>query len=409
MAYIKRIELKNIRAFKDLVLPTHDKESSLGNRIIIVGKNGTCKTTLLRCIAIGLCDEADGNALLAEPVGNYISEGVSKAKINIELVNSEGNTKPHTISTELEGTNSKNIVSGKRGIEYIPKSLCVCAYGAGRSTIGPETGREYRIADSVYTLFEYEHTLIDPELTLRRLKDYLGSKQYKNTMKEIKRALGLTPKDKIDFAKGGGIELSGPSINAHIRLEGWADGYRMTFSWILDLYAWAMRANAITDNGEIMGILLVDELEQHIHPSMQTDILPKLTELFPKLQIIATTHSPLITLGALPEEVVILRRGEGQDKKWVNVVEEIPDYRGYSVEDMLIDENLFNSQVYSNLMNTKLKEYNKIVSISKSERTKRQTTRLLNLSEEIRRLQIPLIEKDPLIDEIKKLSEKFGL
>lgn len=47
----------------------------------------------------------------------------------------------------------------------------------------------------------------------------------------------------------------------------------------------------------IKGIVVIDEIELHLHPSMQADVLPKLIELFPKVQFIITTHSPLFLLG----------------------------------------------------------------------------------------------------------------
>ncbi len=51
------------------------------------------------------------------------------------------------------------------------------------------------------------------------------------------------------------------------------------------------------DLSNIRGIVVIDEIELHLHPSMQADILPKLIKLFPKVQFIITTHSPLFLLG----------------------------------------------------------------------------------------------------------------
>lgn len=51
------------------------------------------------------------------------------------------------------------------------------------------------------------------------------------------------------------------------------------------------------DLSNISGIVVIDEIELHLHPSMQADVLPKLIELFPKVQFIITTHSPLFLLG----------------------------------------------------------------------------------------------------------------
>lgn len=51
------------------------------------------------------------------------------------------------------------------------------------------------------------------------------------------------------------------------------------------------------DLSNIKGIVVIDEIELHLHPSMQAEILPKLIKLFPKVQFIITTHSPLFLLG----------------------------------------------------------------------------------------------------------------
>lgn len=51
------------------------------------------------------------------------------------------------------------------------------------------------------------------------------------------------------------------------------------------------------DLSNIRGIVVIDEIELHLHPSMQADILPKLIKQFPRVQFIITTHSPLFLLG----------------------------------------------------------------------------------------------------------------
>ena len=55
------------------------------------------------------------------------------------------------------------------------------------------------------------------------------------------------------------------------------------------------------------GVLLIDELDLHLHPSWQRRLLPALQAAFPNTQIIGTTHSPLIVGHLLPENVVLLR------------------------------------------------------------------------------------------------------
>lgn len=406
MYNIKHIKLKDIKGFKELDLPVVDANDHARKRTVVLGKNGTGKSTLLRCIVIGLCDPADGNALLAEElVGRLVAEDASTAEIEITLIPHDGKGKPHTIKTRIENKDDKDSVVEQSGTLQKVEEIFVCGYGVGRHSTGGESGRTYRIIDSTYTLFVYEQTLMDTELVLRRLEDFLETNRYKNTKAGILKALGLTQEDDFYLPKGGGVEFSGPSLGNHIRFKGLADGYRLTFSWIIDLYGWAMRAKTINPSGSINGVLLVDELEQHIHPSMQAYILTRLGELLPDIQIFSTTHSPLVALGASHEELVVLKKKQ----KYVDAVKNIPDFSGYSAEDMLIDSRLFDSTVYSPETSKNLEEYRKIAKIPKKERTEAQEEKLRSLAHILGNQEIPDVAEISIAKELRKFREKFDL
>ena len=51
------------------------------------------------------------------------------------------------------------------------------------------------------------------------------------------------------------------------------------------------------NHDRIKGIVLIDEIDVHLHPSLQYEVVPKLIKLFPKVQFIASSHSPLFLLG----------------------------------------------------------------------------------------------------------------
>lgn len=53
--------------------------------------------------------------------------------------------------------------------------------------------------------------------------------------------------------------------------------------------------------GEITGIVIIDEIELHLHTQLQKEVLPKLIKLFPKVQFVITSHSPLFLLGMQEE------------------------------------------------------------------------------------------------------------
>ncbi len=407
--YVTKIKLEHIRGFSNETLDFTKKTTNRNEllprmRTVILGKNGTCKTTLLRCIAIGLSDEGDASGLITEPVGTLISEGKNDATITIELSPGNGGSKTTVVTTTLSRSEKGEDYIENKDWKNKPNQIFLCGYGAGRSSEGSDIKRPYRIIDSVYTLFWYEEPLIGTELTMRRLRDYRGSKFYERTMNGIKKALGLKSSDSFDLPRGGGITVSGPTIGNKIPFEGWADGYRMTFNWILDLYAWAMKAGCITATGGVKGIVLIDEIDQHLHPSMQTTLLDRLSKMCLDLQVITTTHSPMVALGAKPSEVIALKR---KGKKVL--ISDIPDFQGCSVEDIISNADLFDSDIYSPETSRMLLLYRKLASIVPSKRTGSEKAKLQFLRKKLEAQEI-LENKESKIDKkLHALIKKYQL
>lgn len=409
--YISRVRLKNIRLFKDLELHILESKkvdrrniSLPRNRTVIIGENGTCKTTLLRCIVIGLCDMAWGNALLSEKGVHLLPQHANDGRIEIDLQEERHGGDILTITTEIIKRNGKEQVAKKEpSLGEKINIPFVSAYGAGRAFASPEGSTEYRIIDSTYSLFRYDTGFNDAELILRRLRDYLGTKRYEDTFLGIKRAIGLKKEDRIVIRRGGGVEISGTGVGGDIPLEAWADGYRLTFMWILDLYGWALNARALTGNGGVRGIILIDELEQHLHPSMQASILPNLMRLLPDAQFFVTTQSPVVTLGATGNEVVRLKRV----RRYVEAFEETPDLTGWSAEDVLVHERYFATKPYAHSVNRMLGEYERLSSIPPANRTREQKRKLEKLARKLQAQQLPLSKDSPLITELQRLREKL--
>ncbi len=77
------------------------------------------------------------------------------------------------------------------------------------------------------------------------------------------------------------------------------------FSSVLQLVSkLLLRMEAVTAGSyEVSGIVLIDEIETHLHIKLQKAILPFLTDFFPNIQFIVTTHSPFV-LTSLNDAVV---------------------------------------------------------------------------------------------------------
>jgi len=98
---------------------------------------------------------------------------------------------------------------------------------------------------------------------------------------------------------------------------------------------------------DVEGIVLIDEVETHLHVEMQKNIMPLLTSFFPNIQFIVTTHSPFV-MSSLSNAIVC-------DLEQKIIVE---DLSGYSYEEII--ESYFDSDKYSQEVKEKLKQFEEL-------------------------------------------------
>ena len=298
--YISRIRLENIRCFKEIDVSF--PRTPTAHWTLVIGDNGTGKTALLRCIAIGLCDESSAAGLLKESEEGYVHRGAVPARgtITVWLYDPEDESTDLRIETTIE----QHQINDDRYFERVTQvtepsdafpwhKVFAAGYGAGRGTSGTGDISGYSVINAVYNMFNYQEGLQNPELTIRRLT----TKPTKNAVKKaLSRILNLAGPEDIDFPLSG-IALSG-AWGEGMPLRDLADGYKTTFLWITDLLGWALSYDPSREPSEVCGVVLVDELEQHLHPRWQRKIVRSLRNCFPKIQFITSTHSPLCAIGS---------------------------------------------------------------------------------------------------------------
>jgi len=383
------VELRNIRGFEQLRLPLASSASGLrpnalprDHATVVIGRNGTNKSTLLRAIAIGVASLSDASAMLSAHLGSLIRAGTTEADIRLTYAYRDGRTV--VADKELvRTTRGADEIRSNSGPAADELDLLVCGYGAARGVTGTDPGREYRVFDAVATLFDYRRELLAPELTLRRLSDYISDDdRYRATLSLIAQVIGLDdPQAQITAAKGGGVTLSSRRIGTDVPLEGLADGYRVAFNWIMDLFGRALRPGWLTSAGSVAGLVLIDEIEQHLHPELQTRIVQELTTTFPDCQFVLTTHSPLVALGADPSQLVVLHR-DNNGVVWA--ADRVPDYRTYSPEDVLTDDRLFDVKAHNPEFAELLEDYDRMAHIPPEQRTRSESEDLRKVAEAIR-------------------------
>jgi predicted ATP-binding protein involved in virulence len=112
-------------------------------------------------------------------------------------------------------------------------------------------------------------------------------------------------------------------------------GYQTLIAWMVDLASRMVERypDSVNPLAE-PAIVLVDEIDLHLHPTWQRKLIPMLTERFPNTQFIATAHSPLVVQAAGDANLAVLRR-EGDQVVIDNEVEAI---RGWRIDQIYTSE-----------------------------------------------------------------------
>ena len=192
-------------------------------------------------------------------------------------------------------------------------------------------------ASNFITQFDENHVLSSFErwmvyLDYRIAKDPTDREAKRMEAISKKAILNLLP-DEIEIAgitKMGMIEFK---INdQHVPTIALSDGFRSIIALAGDLIWRLQQAFPNLDNPtEARGVVLIDELDIHLHPLWQRDIANWLRNVFPNLQFIVTAHSPLVAIGAGEEALTLRFRAEKGNIK----IEKILDISTYDVDRVL--------------------------------------------------------------------------
>ena len=294
MLYVSKVRLRNFRCFEDVTLEP-DVSAGVAPWILLTGDNASGKTTLLKAIALGLCDRSSAAGLLRESESGYIRHSEELGSIRIELADprSEEREAEYWIETTLQRDNRHmETLDQKTKPNPFPwDDIFVCGYGAGRGTSGTGDIAGYTAINAVYNLFNYTEGLQNPELTIRRRGRGRRQDLILDTLKNITKLEELQLAE--NGSRGMGISVR-DDRKAQIALRDMADGYKSTFLWITDFLGWALESSNNTE-ADLRGIVIIDEIEQHLHPRWQRRIIPDLKTIWPSIQFFAATHSPLVT------------------------------------------------------------------------------------------------------------------
>ena len=312
---IERLELSNFRSIESLELDiaAPDAEAPWS---MLLGENGRGKTSILQAIALLLMG-ADARRRLKLVPDEFIRHDAKSAKIVAYL---RGSILPRTLTI-------------RRGAGFEPGDddhpAAVAAYGAARIPAREGKGKRSAERPCVENLFDAAEQLIDAKHWLGGLDD----EWFDFAGRALRRVL-LEPEDTVVERADKKVFLSRPSGSKE-ELGELSDGYRSMIALAADIMSFFKTRFGSMDAAE--GVVLVDEIGAHLHPSWQMRLVDALREAFPRLQFVATTHEPLCLRGLRDGEVVVLRETSDHEI-YALPPDEVPSVRGLRVDELLTSE-----------------------------------------------------------------------
>lgn len=359
--YISKISLKNIRGFESLEFDLDRGDGGYAGWTVFTGSNGSGKSSLMRAIATCLVGRDTSRALEMSLQG-WIREPANgkSSSISLDIVSVPGDEsrrgqptkKPFTAKLELKANgseptlvdaspkrNKKKAVAEDTIWSNTSKGWFACGYGPFRRVFGASADAQRTMTAprtaAWVTLFKEEASLLEADKWMRDL-DYQALEQNEEKRKERDILLEILRDDFLPQAiKIEGISSSGLLLTdangVRLSWTAMSDGYRAALALLVDILRHMIQAFGVESLVERVnerlqiahsGVVLIDEIDAHLHPEWQREIGFWLKHHFPKVQFLVTSHSPIILQAADPNGLFVLPEpGSGENARALTHVE----------------------------------------------------------------------------------------
>lgn len=326
-AFVTRVQISNFRAIRELDLAMHREGGeprphslSEGEKhwTVLLGENGTGKSTVVQAVCLALAGEQRARPLIADQ-----SEFLRIAREG-ERTPESGSVRVY-LSTESEPigftfTRSAVTWEGNPG----GSGTYLRAYGSTRLLprlrARKSSGREMVKIENLFNPFVPLH---NPDRWIARL----DRSQFDVVARALKDLLRIPDDYGLITRRNGKVWI--PQPGGPVPLRQLSDGYQTVIALAVDIMAGLPPQE--TDYTTTPGIVLLDELGTHLHPRWRMEIVGSLRRAFGSMQFIATTHEPLCLRGVRQGEAVVMQR-HGAD---ITAVTDLPSPEGLRVEQLL--------------------------------------------------------------------------
>lgn len=352
--YLRHLRVQNVKLLRDVDIDFVDAHGNPRMWTVFVGENRLCKTTLLQTIAVAASGRDKATHIATDVIESWPDLRRPRTRIDIEATfgfSPRGyarlafpwQIKPHdppilhsqiTLDPGRSVFDGGSFFEGARvpGRDPLMEGRRENLPGGFVAAYGPS--RLLRAVGSTDTQRR-------PDPAVDRLRSLFGSELIGTGFVELLRdelARGFTKILQQVFVDGhllptvtalelrgrGGITKTSHLIDSQrfemdvlgedgkrIRVPAtWlSQGYQSIIAWIADVVGQILlEYGEVVSASDMEGVVLVDEIDLHLHPTWQVHLIPALKKVFPCLQFIATTHSPMVLPALTADEVYLLSR-----------------------------------------------------------------------------------------------------
>lgn len=322
---LSSLHISNFRAIGDVEIPFPKVRSKKAGApcLLLLGENATGKSTCLSAMALALLGTRQAKRLrlpyheLAHSVDRQTWNLWSKQSLEVTVRFHDQREFAafyyDPVRQRLDGTEEQSAV--------------VLGYGPHRYFANARGRRGVSSAERVRSLFDPRRPLPDPSDWLRGLSGW----QFDQVARTIRTILPTGDDDQLVKDRQAGIcILAQGQLTPVSQLS---EGYRSIFAMVADI------CRSLLDHWSNLetahGVILIDEIETHLHPRWKMRVISSLRQAFPGVQFVATTHDPLCVRSMDNGEVIVLARHE--DGR-VHILEDLPDISGMRAEQILTSE-----------------------------------------------------------------------
>ncbi|UVM24068.1 AAA family ATPase [Pseudomonas wadenswilerensis] len=361
--YIERVEFRHVRAVDHLQLEPSFSDGKVGSWYMLLGENGTGKSTLLQALACALIGQS-GVERLGVQATDLLQKGAARGEVRVEL---SGMSEPIVMTLTRRGN--------KISIKPAEPKVMVLAYGATRLMGKPQPTDPSAAARSKV------ENLFDPTRFLDNGVPWLNTASSAEFNRFARSLASLLPSaDGVELVRRN-HQIIVKSPSGQDTLTAVSSGYQAVLALAMDIMS-IMRLGW-QDMSSAEGIVLIDEVDAHLHPRWRMRIVQRLREVFPRVQFIATSHEPLTLRGLDSSEIAVLTRTlDGPVTAMTTKNTELPSPRFMRVDQLLASEYFGLHSTEDVEIDRLFEEYYRLLAME--QRSPGQQDRLQAVSEQLR-------------------------